>query len=81
MAGRAQPMAAQTQADVVINFADPEAAYSALVAHDVLPGKPQCSELVHAIMSTDGRTRMPPGASLPAGERCAIAQWIAAGAR
>jgi cytochrome c551/c552 len=43
-------------------------------------GDPACSILVQRVMSTSGKTRMPPGRSLSEGERCAIIKWVEAGA-
>lgn len=63
-----------------IDFGDPDAAYAALTKK-VRPGQPECSVLVHRVIATDGKVRMPPGRSLPAGEQCAIIQWVAQGAR
>lgn len=60
---------------------------SAAVAHAelvaggrVVPGDPACSELVVRLHGADSSYLMPPGAALPAVDRCAIEQWIAAGA-
>lgn len=64
-----------------INFEDESAAYSDLLHGKVVAGKPECSTLVHRVVSTDGDERMPPATSLSAGEKCAIAQWIIAGAK
>ena len=64
-----------------LDFDDPEAAYAALTARHVRPGRPECSPLVHRIASTDGNFRMPPGRSLEIGAQCAIHRWVAAGAR
>jgi Planctomycete cytochrome C len=48
----------------------------------VLPGKPECSILMERLESQDPSQRMPllAGAPLDKGYRCAIQQWIAAGA-
>lgn len=64
-----------------ISFADESSAYDAIVGKSVRAGDPACSDLVARITSTDGMVRMPPGASLPLGERCAIVRWIAEGAK
>lgn len=60
---------------------------SAAVAHAelvaggrVVPQDPACSELVVRIHGEGSSYLMPPGAALPAADRCAIEQWIAAGA-
>jgi hypothetical protein len=42
--------------------------------------EPRCSELVVRIDSPGKDWAMPPGKPLTAGERCAIRQWIVAGA-
>ena len=50
-------------------------------ADRIIPGDPACSELVERVYSTDARWHMPRGAdSLPDPERCALIQWVAAGA-
>lgn len=64
-----------------IDFDDRDGAYRALTQSMVRAGQPECSVLVHRVIATDGRVRMPPGRSLPAGEQCAIVQWIANGAK
>lgn len=64
-----------------ISFEDEGDAYGAIVGKSVRAGDPACSELVARITSTDGMVRMPPGASLPVGEQCAVVRWIAAGAK
>lgn len=47
----------------------------------ILPGDPACSELIERVFSTDAHWHMPRGMdSLPAPERCALVQWVAAGA-
>lgn len=60
---------------------------SAAVAHAelvaggrVVPGDPACSEMVVRLHGEGASYLMPPGAALPAVDRCAIEQWIAAGA-
>lgn len=47
----------------------------------VNPGDPACSLLVERLESTDPRYTMPRGGVLSAEERCAIEQWVAAGAK
>lgn len=64
-----------------ISFEDEDSAYGAIVGKSVRAGDPACSELVARITSTDGMVRMPPGAPLPVGERCAVVRWIADGAK
>ena len=39
-----------------------------------------CSEVIQRIYASSSELRMPRGSSLPDAERCAIAQWILAGA-
>jgi Planctomycete cytochrome C len=46
----------------------------------VVAGDPACSETVVRLHGSDEEYLMPPGAPLPAADRCAIEQWIAAGA-
>lgn len=62
-----------------VDFGDREAGYTTLTKK-LRAGKPECSIVVHRVIATDGKVRMPPGRSLPAGEQCAIIQWIAQGA-
>ena len=63
-----------------VDFGDREAGYTTLTKK-LQAGQPECSDLVHRVIATDGKVRMPPGRSLPAGEQCAIIQWVAQGAR
>ena len=63
-----------------VDFGDPESGYESLRTK-LRAGEPECSILVHRIVATDGKVRMPPGRSLTAGEQCAIIKWIADGAR
>lgn len=46
----------------------------------VVPGDPSCSEMIVRLHGSGEGYLMPPGAQLPAPERCAIERWIAAGA-
>jgi len=62
-------------------------AYDALLGHGpdgrarVLPGDPECSILMQRLETSDTVKRMPLGGTqLSAGARCAIQQWIEAGA-
>lgn len=64
-----------------IDFSDPDAAHAALTSGNVRAGDPACSVLVQRVTATSGKTRMPPGRSLPADEQCAIIKWVAEGAR
>lgn len=64
-------------------FDDPDDAYEALTAGDspiVTPGDPSCSLLIIRLEQSDPDDAMPPGSPLDAAERCAVAQWVAAGA-
>lgn len=62
-------------------LAEADAAHAALLDGRVEPGDAACSLIVRRLESTDRGFRMPPGSSaLSAGERCAIEQWIEAGA-
>ncbi|MBN9167305.1 MAG: hypothetical protein J0I07_40630 [Myxococcales bacterium] len=63
-----------------VDFGDPESGYEGLRTK-LRAGEPECSILVHRIVATDGKVRMPPGRSLTAGEQCAIIKWVADGAR
>jgi hypothetical protein len=47
----------------------------------VVPGDPACSLVMERLSSSDPSFHMPPGASLLPAETCAIAQWIAQGAK
>jgi hypothetical protein len=46
----------------------------------LVPGDVACSELTERIFTDESSLRMPRGSPLPAGEACAVAQWVAAGA-
>jgi hypothetical protein len=46
----------------------------------VIPGDPECSILMRRLESDDPEFVMPVGMPLREGERCAVRQWIAAGA-
>ena len=62
---------------------DPATAHAALTspAHDyVLPTDPGCSQLLQRIYASSSSLRMPRGDSLPDSERCAVQQWVLAGA-
>jgi hypothetical protein len=63
-----------------INFESADEAYAALQKNDrVLPGRPECSKIVHRIQSGDRNFQMPPGLPLDPSERCAVVLWIADG--
>jgi hypothetical protein len=60
-----------------INFESAEEAYAALLKNDrVVPGRPECSKIVHRIQSSDRNFQMPPGLPLEPAERCAVVLWI-----
>jgi hypothetical protein len=62
---------------------DSLAAYNALIspAHDyVLLTDPGCSQLLTRVYTTSSSLRMPRGSNLPEAERCALQQWVLAGA-
>lgn len=64
-----------------VTFGDVEQSYQALVAGGrVTPGDASCSVLSKRLDSTEVDFQMPPGQRLNAEARCAIGQWIAAGA-
>jgi hypothetical protein len=57
-----------------------ESAYAALLDGGyVLPGDPECSEMVRRI-EHGGADVMPPGSPLAAQERCSVEEWIRDGA-
>lgn len=61
-----------------------DVAYAQLTAEGggrVIPGDPACSEMIVRLHGDGEDYLMPPGAPLPAADRCAIEQWIAGGAR
>jgi hypothetical protein len=67
-------------------FDDPDKAYDLLVNGGggeprVLSGDPACSLLVKRLEADAPGDVMPPGGQLGASERCAIIQWIDAGAQ
>jgi len=63
-----------------MSFEDPQHAYTALLAGRVMPGNPGCSKMVVRTSSPGASYQMPPGDPLSPPERCALIQWIAAGA-
>jgi hypothetical protein len=73
---------AQEQSGLVLF--EPEDARANLLRADhplVVPGHPECSELMRRLESDDARIRMPlQEPALDDGEICAVRQWIAAGA-
>ena len=66
--------------DSGLSFATEQGAYDELLARDVTPGDPACSQLV-VRTSTPGKDySMPRGSTLISSERCAILQWVQGGA-
>jgi hypothetical protein len=63
-----------------VSFATEEAAYVSLIHGEVTPGDPSCSEMVVITSAVGARYQMPPGDPLSPAERCALVQWVAAGA-
>lgn len=63
-----------------LSFATEDIAYDALVNGRVTPGDPGCSELVVRTSSPGTDYEMPPGVPLGASARCALLQWVQAGA-
>ncbi len=57
-----------------------DATYTRISAR-LVAGKPECSEVVDRLYSTETGYAMPPGAQLSEAERCSIVKWIAAGAK
>lgn len=68
-----------TSASSGLTLVGEEAAYTRLRAY-VTPGDAACSELVERLYTSSDELLMPRGARLPDPERCAIGQWVAAGA-
>lgn len=63
-----------------MSFATRSQAYAALRAGRVAPGDPGCSQMIVRTSSPGESYQMPPGDPLDAAERCALIQWVAAGA-
>jgi cytochrome c len=63
-----------------LSFQDPQHAYAALLAGRVMPGNPGCSLMIVRIDSPGASYQMPPGEPLSEPERCALIQWVLAGA-
>jgi hypothetical protein len=55
-------------------------AYDALLAGRVTPNDPGCSKLIVRTSSPGAAYQMPPGDPLNQAERCALIQWVQAGA-
>ncbi len=64
-----------------LSFEDADVAYGELMQSSVRAGDAACSELMVRLESDDPYERMPPPAAIPEADRCAIVQWIQAGAR
>jgi hypothetical protein len=64
-----------------MSFEDAQHAYDALLAGRVMPGNPGCSKMVIRTDSPGAAYQMPPGDPLSEAERCALIQWVAAGAQ
>ena len=63
-----------------MSFQDPQHAYAALLAGRVMPGNPGCSKMIVRTDSPGAPYQMPPGDPIGEAERCALIQWVAAGA-
>jgi Planctomycete cytochrome C len=63
-----------------MSFDTEQYAYDALLAGRVMPGNPGCSKMIVRTDSPGAGYQMPPGDPLGEPERCALIQWIAAGA-
>ncbi len=66
-----------------LSLADADTAYAELTdpsAMRIIPGDVSCGHLIARLYSDEGSLVMPSNAPLGDSERCAIAQWIAAGA-
>lgn len=66
--------------DGEIDLSSQATAYDSLVPAHVTGGDAMCSELVVRVHGAGEDYLMPPGALLRDSERCAIAQWVQAGA-
>jgi Planctomycete cytochrome C len=63
-----------------LSFATEQAAYDNLMNGRVTAGDAACSEFVVRTSSPGTDYEMPPGAPLSASARCALLQWVQAGA-
>ena len=63
-----------------MSFEDESHAYAALLAGRVMPGDPGCSKMIVRTDSPGASYQMPPGDPLSEPERCALIQWVQAGA-
>jgi len=62
-------------------FEDADEAFRGLHDGKIHPGDPACSALVVRLTASDPNVRMPPGRSISVEEQCAVARWIAEGAK
>lgn len=62
-----------------VSFANAAIAYQNLTMH-ITPGSPECSELIVRTHDTGEDYSMPPDSPLSEAERCALLQWVLAGA-
>jgi len=63
-----------------MSFQDQQHAFDALRAGRVVPGNPGCSKMIVRTDSPGAPYQMPPGDPLSEPARCALIQWVAAGA-
>jgi cytochrome c551/c552 len=63
-----------------MSFEDEAHAYAALLGGRVVPGNPGCSKMIVRTDSPGAGYQMPPGDPLSEPERCALIQWVLAGA-
>ncbi|HEX3481214.1 MAG TPA: c-type cytochrome domain-containing protein [Kofleriaceae bacterium] len=63
-----------------MSFQDEQHAFDALRAGRVVPGDPGCSKMIVRTDSPGAAYQMPPGDPLSEQARCALIQWVAAGA-
>jgi hypothetical protein len=63
-----------------MTFEDEAHAYASLLAGRVMPGDPACSKMIVRTDSPGAPYQMPPGDPLGEPARCALIQWVQAGA-
>ncbi|HEY4245054.1 MAG TPA: hypothetical protein VGM88_34800 [Kofleriaceae bacterium] len=63
-----------------MTFADEQTTYTELLSGRVVPMNPGCSKMIVRTDSPGKDYQMPPGDALSAPERCALIQWVQAGA-
>jgi len=63
-----------------MSFEDEAHAYAALLGGRVVPGNPGCSKMIVRTDSPGASYQMPPGDPLIPAVRCALIQWVNAGA-